>query len=306
MPVGVRLSAEEFAERCGARVWQRVAKVNWRPFEEAREFVRSLGLSDQQDWKRYCVSIESDKPCKPFDIPTAPHMVYRLHGWRSMGDWLGSGRAAKRRGGWREFSLARAFVRQLGLRSEIEWRDYYKGKLIELPAKPIDIPTHPAVCYADRGWVSWSDWLGTGWRSFREAREFVRGLRLGGRIDWQKYCAGRILGLLPKPSDIPSRAQSVYANEGWVSWGDWVGTNAIADRNREFRPFEEACAFVHALRLRSQQEWFAYCKGQMVGKPPLPRDIPVGANRAYNGQWRGWSAWLGTDRKPRKPKSRKP
>jgi hypothetical protein len=36
-------------------------------------------------------------------------------------------------------------------------------------------------------------------------------------------------GLLPvwgKPDDIPTGASGVYADSGWMSWSDWLGTNA--------------------------------------------------------------------------------
>ena len=48
-------------------------------------------------------------------------------------------------------------MRGLGLKSETEWRDYCKsGK------KPADIPANPHKAYAEAGWTSWGDWLGTG------------------------------------------------------------------------------------------------------------------------------------------------
>jgi hypothetical protein len=44
---------------------------NWRSFEEAREFVRTLGLKGQEEWKLYYRSGQ-----KPHDIPSTPWMVY--------------------------------------------------------------------------------------------------------------------------------------------------------------------------------------------------------------------------------------
>ena len=42
------------------------------PFEEAREFVRSLGLNGIKEWTEYCKSGN-----KPDDIPSAPWNVYK-------------------------------------------------------------------------------------------------------------------------------------------------------------------------------------------------------------------------------------
>ena len=44
----------------------------YRSYKDAREFVRSLGLKNQQDWYEYCKSGN-----KPDDIPSSPWIVYK-------------------------------------------------------------------------------------------------------------------------------------------------------------------------------------------------------------------------------------
>ena len=44
----------------------------YRPYKEAREFVRSLGLKGVKEWKEYCKSGN-----KPDDIPASPWNVYK-------------------------------------------------------------------------------------------------------------------------------------------------------------------------------------------------------------------------------------
>jgi hypothetical protein len=44
----------------------------YRPFKEAREFVRSLNLKGTKEWQEYCKSGE-----KPDDIPSAPWETYK-------------------------------------------------------------------------------------------------------------------------------------------------------------------------------------------------------------------------------------
>jgi hypothetical protein len=46
--------------------------IEYRPFNEAREFVRSLGLKTTEEWREYCKSGK-----KPDDIPAAPWRVYK-------------------------------------------------------------------------------------------------------------------------------------------------------------------------------------------------------------------------------------
>lgn len=51
-----------------------IAKQNlqYRPFPEARDFARDLGLKSGKEWSEYCESGE-----KPHDIPSNRHKVYR-------------------------------------------------------------------------------------------------------------------------------------------------------------------------------------------------------------------------------------
>src|SRR5262249_61093496 len=121
-----------------------------RSFHEARAVVRSLGFESRADWETYCRSGK-----KPDDIPIKPDSAYADAGWAGMNDWLGNGK--RRRGDWRPFNKARAFVRSLGLKSGADWKTYCRsGK------KPDDIPVKPYGAYADAGWAGMSDWLGTG------------------------------------------------------------------------------------------------------------------------------------------------
>ena len=117
----------------------------WRPFEEARDFARSLNLRSVSEWRQYR---KSNK--KPDDIPSHPEYIYKDNGWKDWVDWLGNqGRE------WRPFEEAKDFARSLQLKNTKEWEEYRNsGK------KPDDIPSHPNVIYKNNDWISWIDWLG--------------------------------------------------------------------------------------------------------------------------------------------------
>jgi hypothetical protein len=122
----------------------------YRYFKDARAFVRALGLKSEHEWRDY---VRSGK--KPGDIPADPRGTYAKAGWAGSGDWLGTGTVAPRLRQYRSFKKARAFARNLGLKSHGEWSDYCKsGK------KPADIPAAPDQLYAEAGWVGIGDWLG--------------------------------------------------------------------------------------------------------------------------------------------------
>jgi hypothetical protein len=124
------------------------------------------------------------------------------------------------------------------------------------------------------------------YRPFKEARAFVRGLRLRSSNEWRDYCrSGK------RPHDIPSNPDKVYENEGWVGFGDWLGTGTVATFLREYRHFKEARAFVHGLGLKSEARWREYCKLEKK-----PEDIPTHPERVYaKTGWAGYVDWLGND-----------
>jgi hypothetical protein len=55
----------------------------WLPFKEAREFVRTLGLTGKSGWEKYCKSGNIRT-----NIPRHPNDVYHEH-WSNWADWLG-------------------------------------------------------------------------------------------------------------------------------------------------------------------------------------------------------------------------
>jgi hypothetical protein len=195
----------------GLRDWlgtgnPRLGNKSWRSFEDAREFVHVLGLKSDGQWFAYAKSGE-----KPLDIPFDPRKTYKDQ-WVSASDWVGNSKA--KFSGWRNFEEAREFVRSLGLRNIKEWVEYCKSG-----ERPVDIPTGPMITYREQ-WAGMRDWLGNAekWRSFEEARKFVRSLGLRGYKEWHAYCKSG-----EKPADIPTAPPIVY-KEQWKGVKDWLGT----------------------------------------------------------------------------------
>ena len=281
--IALKINIEKFIESVETQCWKSIAKLAWMPFEEARTFARSLNLKGENGWREYCKSGK-----KHDDIPSAPGGLYKNKGWRSWGDWLGTGTVASRLIEYRPFKEARKFVHTLNFRNGNEWNEYCKsGK------KPDDIPANPYQTYKNDGWKGMGDWLGTffvakflrEYRSFKEARSFVHTLNFRNGKEWNEYCkSGK------KPNDIPSDPNSTYKNDGWKGMGDWLGTFFVAKFLREYRSFKEARKFVHTLNLRNQSEWNEYCKS---GKKP--DDIPASPVHTYKGEgWKSSGDWLGT------------
>jgi len=112
---------------------------------------------------------------------------------------------------WGSFDEARSYCQSLRLENKLAWTSFCaSGK------KPNYIPSHPEKAYAEE-WKGFRDWLGNGFMDFKDARKFVRSLKIGKSREWKSYCrSGK------KPSDIPSNPVTVYSSS-WKGWKDWMG-----------------------------------------------------------------------------------
>jgi len=256
-------------------------KLKYLPFEEAREFARSLGLKGQKEWVEYCKSGD-----KPDNIPTTASAIYKYLGWLSTADWLGT-RLGFKRGQYSTYSEAKIFSKKIEVKTQKEWYDWCKKNDV-----PYSIPVSPDRIYKNKGWVSWGDFFDTGYVhkkefiSFEEARKFVRGLKLKGHKEWQEYSASG-----KKPDNIPSVPGTSYKGKGWISIGDWLGTGSVATQKLKYLPFEEAREFVHNINLVNQKEWYSWWAENK------PNNIPQKPHRTYkNKGWVGYGDWIGTGR----------
>ena len=299
-----QINLEQFVHNIDLRCWDKLAKLSWMPFAEARSYVHKLRLKSHSEWSDFCKVATATKDLLPGDIPRNPRTVYADSGWISMGDWLGTGTVAPQLRRYRRFREARDFAQALSLKSVSEWRKYIKGQLPRKQPLPDDIPRAPDQIYTDQGWLGFGDWLGTGtiasfrlqFRRFEAARKFIRGLKFSSSTEFRRWAKGAVPDKGFRPADIPSAPHLEYASCGWKSYGDWIGTNSVATRKRKYRSFRQARQFVRTLGLSSQKEWFAFTKGKLRGYKKFPSDIPTAAHRSYaNSGWTTWGDWLGTN-----------
>lgn len=200
------------------------SRTKFRTFQEARAFAHSLKLTGQKQWYAW-----SSSGKRPLDIPSNPDMAYANTGWISYPDFLGYAEGKMARGQsslqFRDFESARTYVRSLGLKSVKQWNEWSaSGK------RPYDIPSDISKAYAGVGWMSFPDFLGYAegkkareqrsweYRSFEDARAFVRTLKLKCAKSWYAWSSSG-----QRPSDVPSRPDTTYANAGWISYPDFLG-----------------------------------------------------------------------------------
>ncbi len=256
----------------------------YRPFEEARAFARSLGLRSGKEWKEFTQSGRL-----PADIPASPSKTYKDAGWAGMGDWLGTGTVAPHLRQYRPFEEARAFARSLGLRSVKEWRQFAQsGRL------PADIPAAQARPTRTRAGPGWATGSGRE-RSRLACASTARSRRPAlSPAPWGSS-RGRSGGSSPSPAGSPPtsrparrRPTRTRAGPGWAT-GSGPGT--VAPHLRQYRPFEEARAFARSL-------------GAQVGEGvegvrqvrPAPRRHPGRPERGLQGRGLGRDGATGSGR----------
>jgi superfamily II DNA or RNA helicase len=275
------IKEKELMNSLQLRVWDKLAKLSWMPFEEAREYVRGLGLKNVKQWGIFYKSKN-----RPSDLPTVPQIIYKNVGWINFGDFLGTQRISDRYRTYLSFKEARNIVHTYKFISVEEYRDWSKRGL-----RPINIPAKPDIVYKNNGYISWDDWLGTKigftgkYLPFQKAKEYIKSLNLKTTRDWKKYC-----GSGKKPYNIPLNPRGVYKNQGWVSMTDFLSAKQGFVRGK-YLSFNEAINFVRSLKLNLRKDWIQYIKS---GKKPF--DIPSEPEKIYKGKgFINYQDWLGSD-----------
>ena len=274
------LDEKDLTAQLQIKIWENLSKFQWMPFEEAREFVRGLGLNYQKDWNIYCLSGE-----KPVNIPSNPDKAYKEKGWLSMPDWLGT-EIGFNGYNYLPYDEAREFIKTLNLNSQSDWSKYLKSG-----NRPKFIPSSPGKYYQNIGWKNWGDWLGSNriadkyksYRTFDDAKKYVQKLGIKSQKEWNAYAKSGG----DKPNDIPYKPQRTYLSE-WISWGDWLGTNRIADNKKEYCTFIEARNFARSLNLSSSSQWNEFCKSGNK-----PNNIPTDPRKVYRDEFESMQDFLG-------------
>jgi|694.fasta_scaffold23994_8 hypothetical protein len=110
--------------------------------------------------------------------------------------------------------------------------------------------------------------------SFEEAKTIIRELKLTSVIDFNKLKDKRPLG-------VPSQPNLIYKKNGWISWGDFLGTNRVQSKKATFVSYEECKKWMLDNEIKSAEEW----RIKRINKPSY---IPSHPEKIYKSEWKGW------------------
>lgn len=291
------INIEQFSQAIQTKLWDKIGKLSWRPFEEAREFARSLELGSGREWQEYCRGTKTirGQSSKPADIPSSPANIYKSV-WKGMDDWLGNKE-------YLSYEEARDYVRALNIRptNQAGWIKYWQNATI-----PNNIPIQPQQRYQrylqkiGKRFI-WKNFLmgaKNRYRPFDDAREFVKNLHLQNDKEWKDYTTGRLKETKgEKPSDIPPDPEARYRAE-WKGMPYWLGRTDIEG----WLPYDQALKLVQEkmkdLDIQGQKGWKFLCaSGQ------LPDGIPTVPQNEYSNQFNA-GEWYGTGRTRNAPARR--
>jgi hypothetical protein len=132
------------------------------PYNEAREFVRSLNLPNSAAWVAYASSGK-----RPEGIPANPWVAYKSYFDKLdkkfiINDFIGAnprrGRKPKAKVAEpikSDYEVAKEIARGLNLKSRAEFTEMSKNK-----QRPEGIPARPDLAFKEKGWEGWAPFLG--------------------------------------------------------------------------------------------------------------------------------------------------
>ncbi len=290
IPVGLKLDISSFASSIEAKYWEKVGRANWRSYDDTKKYISALGIKNVKKWNEFSKSGE-----RPPDIPSAPQNVYKKIGWKSWAFFL---ETTNFRGDFWDYKTSEIYVRQLGLTKEKDFRKFKQGLIKSLPPFPEKLPKNPDQYYKIFGKsdFTWGEFLGTNsisrddysFLEYDKAKKYISRFKFKTWEEFREWAKGLRSDLPPIPNFIPKYPRDVYIGKGWIGIGDWLGTNSVANFNKQFYSFAKARTYVRKLGLQTLANW------QLYSKTKRQSFIPSHPDQTYkNTGWKGWPDFLG-------------
>ncbi len=253
------------------KAWDKLAKLSWMPFEEAKSVIKNKNINSVSEFKNAHATQNL-----PVDFPSHPHVIYRNVGWKNWPNFFGTNNF--REINYISFEEARSIVRSQKLINNKQWRLYSKSN------RPKEIPGNPSKIYKDKGWISWGDFLGNNnernikFLSYIEAKEIVSREGLKSNKEWRDYSKKK------RQINIPANPDKYYLEKGWKSWGDFLGSGIISNQEKIFIDYHNAKKKIKAFKIKNTKDWHSFCRSGNK-----PDDIPRNPYQYYSDK--GWISW---------------
>lgn len=273
-----KIDPKKFNKAIQLRIWDKIARINWRPYEEAKDYVQRLKLNSLKEWFNFCRKSEE----LPKDIPVSADRIYHSK-WKNWGDFLGTNRIRNKDRIFLSYKEAKKIIHKKKFKSQREFFFYTKKKDF-----PLNIPKQPAFKYKD--FINWYDFLNIKKRTyfnFKEAKKYLKKLNLKSNVEFKNlYKKNKISKKLPKELE-----QKYKWDKNWKGLADFLSLDRRSGKFVNYTSFNEAKKIVSKLKIKSLNDW----KNLSI-KIKKSNNLPSIPERQYKKQWKGWGDFLGTGR----------
>lgn len=249
-------------------------------YENCKIYVqKELKIKSKSEWYKKIKNI-------PYNIPKYPRETYLNRGWKSWGDFLGTGRIQDNIKSEKYISCdeSKKWIKNnLNINNYFEWKQHTKENKI-----PDFIPNRPDRYYKKRGWLSWGDFLSTD----RIANQYKKNIFLSYN-DAQKFIIENNIKSISQfrkfklPINIPTAPHKYYIE--WISWGEFFKTKKLQDNllSENYLSYNDAKDWIKTnLIIKSEKIW-----KENVKNSKIPNTIPNHPELYYNRKNRGWIGW---------------
>ena len=135
--------------------------VEFLPYQEANEYVKTLGIKSPKEWRDACKNGKI-----PSTIPFCPEKTYLNKGWNGYEEWLGDTYQSRYRECY-SYEEAKTILKKYKIQSTTDFFELKRNGTL-----PHQIPSQPQHYYKEK-WIDWSDFLGVKNFAFRDKYGFI-------------------------------------------------------------------------------------------------------------------------------------
>ena len=259
---GININTADVIELIELKAWSRLARLSWRPFEEAREYVRVLGLNSMKDYFK----ITKAKNW-PVDISSRPDHIYKNSGWIDWAYFLDTENKNFRKSKqYYTYDEAKTFLSSLNINSAGEYKEYINKN------NQFYLPIYPNQTY-EKEWKGWHDYLNITKIDFWDLDNIGNWIKDSKIKTIKEFISLSKQGKVPK--EIPKSFYIKYKDE--IS-DDFFYKNSLMT-------FEEAKRWMLDNNVYSSIQWRDLCKTKMK-----PDNLPSDLINAYSNE-KGWDGY---------------
>jgi hypothetical protein len=181
-------------------------------YEEMKDSISKYNIQSKSEFIKFTKTKEY-----PNNLPKSPDRYFKDK-WISWGDFLGTDRSQDNKVSeiYISYDECKSYIQSLNtkIRSKVEWRK------IDIPHF---IPKRPERFYKNRGWISWSDFLGkkriaNQYRkvlSYEEAKSIMIDLNIKTLNQYNKIQKEMYI------NELPVHPHLTYKNKGFINYDEF-------------------------------------------------------------------------------------